>query len=546
MRKILIMAIAMLPFLASAQLTARSLKAANGETVGFYEFKPAGYSTYTGKYPLIISLHGVSERGNGTTDLYKITAVGIPKYIAKRGWTMNFNNGSGKRESFLVLAPQLSSAYGAWQNFYIDEMINYAVKNLKVDPTRIILTGLSLGGGGVWKYATSSSANAAKLAAIMPVCGTCSVVSAANVANNYLATYAFHATNDTRVSYNCSKNAVDAINALNPKKKAILKSYSTGGHVIWDMAWDTTYTYQKPNAWEWMLAQRNTSTTVSSPAPVVNEAPVANAGSNKSITLPTNSTTLSGSGTDDGSISSYAWTKVSGPSSGSISSASSASTSVTSLVAGTYVFRLTVKDNTGLTDTDDVTVTVNSATSVNAAPIAKAGGDKTISTTSVALDGSASTDDKGINSYRWVQLDGPATATISGATTSKATMSGLKAGLYKFRLRVYDAEGLVGVDDVLITVGASSTNAAPVARAGSDRTVSATYTALDGSASTDDKAIVTYKWVMLSGPAAATFTNDASVKTNVSGLKPGLYKFRLRTWDAEGLLDVDDVLITIK
>ena len=45
-----------------------------------------------------------------------------------------------------------------------------------------------------------------------------------------------------------------------------------------------------------------------------NQPPTANAGNNITMTLPTNSATLSGSGTDaDGTIASYAWTRVSGP-----------------------------------------------------------------------------------------------------------------------------------------------------------------------------------------------------------------------------------------
>ena len=46
-----------------------------------------------------------------------------------------------------------------------------------------------------------------------------------------------------------------------------------------------------------------------------NISPTANAGGDQTITLPTNTVTLSGSGTDpDGTISSYSWTKISGPS----------------------------------------------------------------------------------------------------------------------------------------------------------------------------------------------------------------------------------------
>ncbi len=74
--------------------------------------------------------------------------------------------------------------------------------------------------------------------------------------------------------------------------------------------------------------------------------------------------TLSGSGTDPGgAITAYSWTKVSGGAA-TITSPSAASTTVTGLAQGSYVFRLTVTDNgsPGLTGSDDVTVTVNGTT----------------------------------------------------------------------------------------------------------------------------------------------------------------------------------------
>ena len=36
------------------------------------------------------------------------------------------------------------------------EMIKYAKANLQIDPNRIYVTGLSLGGGGVWRVITDS------------------------------------------------------------------------------------------------------------------------------------------------------------------------------------------------------------------------------------------------------------------------------------------------------------------------------------------------------------------------------------------------------
>ncbi len=641
MRKLLFLAMALIPFFASAQLTAKSLTAGNGQRIGYYQFLPSNYGKTTALHPMIISLHGVSEKGNGTTELSRVLAVGLPKY-ANRGRSYIFNF-AGKTEGFVLLAPQLSGEYGDWQPFYIDEMINYAVKNLKVDPNRIILSGLSLGGGGVWKYGSSSSAAAAKLAAVVPVCGTCQMSNANNYASNNIGVFAFHATNDTRVSYNCSANAVNAINAANPKNKAILQTYSTGGHVIWDMAYDTGYAFQNPNVFEWMMGQNkalapnklpvsnagnditiSTSTAtvtlsgsgsdadgsivryiwkkVSGPAAGIiksvgsnttaitslttagtyvyelkvvdnrgswstdqvtvnvttgtvtaNKAPVANAGADKSITLPTSSTTLSGSATDaDGSIASYAWTKISGPAGGSFSSTTSASTTVSSLTtAGTYVFRLTVKDNAGATDYDDVSVIVNAATTSNAAPVANAGSGKniTLPTSTTTLTGSGTDSDGTIASYTWTKIGGPAGGSIGSPSSATTGISNLTtAGTYVFRLTVKDNDGATDYDDVNVVVNAATTttNAAPIARAGNDANITTSTYTLDGSASSDDKGIVKSTWTQLAGPSTVSYTDRNSIKTAMNGMTiAGQYRFRLRVWDAEGVLDIDDITINV-
>ncbi len=95
-----------------------------------------------------------------------------------------------------------------------------------------------------------------------------------------------------------------------------------------------------------------------------NQLPVVSAGSPQSITLPTNSVTLSGSASDpDGYIVSYAWSQLSGPSSATITNGSSASASASALVQGTYTFRLMATDNSGGSASSNVTVTVNPSSS---------------------------------------------------------------------------------------------------------------------------------------------------------------------------------------
>ncbi|MDB5222499.1 MAG: hypothetical protein JWN83_1166 [Chitinophagaceae bacterium] len=97
----------------------------------------------------------------------------------------------------------------------------------------------------------------------------------------------------------------------------------------------------------------------SSVAPNGNKPPFANAGNPQTITLPVDSIKLYGSGGDaDGTIVSYLWTKLSGPSSFTIANTNIAVTTVNNLVAGVYEFELTVLDNDGASAKAKVVVTV--------------------------------------------------------------------------------------------------------------------------------------------------------------------------------------------
>lgn len=351
MRKVIVMLCMFLPYLLNAQLVAKSTKSSSGKFIGFYQYTPPGWSTSSTKYPVIIFLHGIGERGNGTTELYRVKNVAIPKYVDRATKDFNYYV-NGKYQSFVILAPQLSSSYGSWQNFYVDAMISYALKYLKGDPNRIILTGLSLGGGGVWKYASSSSTNAAKLAAIVPICGTNNMTNAANIASNKLAVWAFHSINDPRVSYTYTRDAINKINAASPRIRAKWFPYTVATHSIWDMAYDDIYKYQNPHIFEWMLGQNK--------ALSVNADPKVSAGSDKTIYASSGKVVFYGSGADgDGSIWRYYWKKVSGPSGGSMSGTKSKTLTVTGLTTkGTYKYRLTGVDNRVGWKPDEVTVIV--------------------------------------------------------------------------------------------------------------------------------------------------------------------------------------------
>jgi len=216
-----------------------------------------------------------------------------------------------------------------------------------------------------------------------------------------------------------------------------------------------------------------------------------------------------------------------------------------------YVFRLTVTDGSGLTDFDDVTVTVNAA--ANAAPIAVAGNNISITlpTTTTSFDGSASSDDNGIINILWTLVSKPVGApdpvigTPGSFTTNVSNLT--TAGIYVFRLTVDDQQGLIGTDDISVTVNPAANNAPVAIIAGGAQSIQlpTNSVSLDGSGSTDDVAVTGYLWSQISGPGTATISAPTSSTTNMNNLVEGVYFFQLQVSDAGGLTDTDIVQITV-
>jgi hypothetical protein len=190
-----------------------------------------------------------------------------------------------------------------------------------------------------------------------------------------------------------------------------------------------------------------------------NTPPVVNAGADQVLAAGSTSTSVTGTATDsDGTIASTAWTQVSGPNTATIVSASSLTTSLTGLITGTYVFRLTATDDLGATAHDDVSIRIN------AAPVVNAGSDQTLSlgATTATLTGSATDADGTIASHAWTQVSGPGTAGITSASSYSTGLTGLSAGSWVFRLTATDNDGETTIDTVVIKIPALIGNLAGV------------------------------------------------------------------------------------
>ncbi|XP_071480902.1 dyslexia-associated protein KIAA0319-like protein [Diadema antillarum] len=190
--------------------------------------------------------------------------------------------------------------------------------------------------------------------------------------------------------------------------------------------------------------------------PEQNDPPVADAGPDKELSLPTESTELDGRGSsDDLAITSYHWEQVSGPTDAVLDNPDKERVTVSKLAAGTYVFRLTVTDGQGETASDEVSVSVKVVK--NQAPVAVAGEDQEVILPSAGLelDGSLSYDDREIVSYQWIRTkDSPAGGVVVGSSDHEAIlrMVDLVPGKYKFVLNVTDANSAYSTDTVTVHV----------------------------------------------------------------------------------------------
>jgi len=277
----------------------------------------------------------------------------------------------------------------------------------------------------------------------------------------------------------------------------------------------------------------------------IQQPPVANAGTDRQITLPLNTVNLAGTGNDPdgGAIVGYLWNQIHGPSQATLGGINTPNITASDLVAGEYIFTLTVTDDEGTTGIDEVSILVNDGQ----VPIVSAGDNQSIvlPVNSIVLNGTASDPDGGsIVSYSWSEQDGPAPATLLNTNTSALAASNLEAGTYTFRLTATDDEGETSFDDVQVMV----TTQLPVVNAGANLILTSPVNSatLSGLASDPDGGNITnYIWTQQEGPNMADLSGQNTANLSVGSLIEGIYLFRLTVTDDEGETAFDEVQVTV-
>jgi predicted peptidase len=129
------------------------------QTRAYAEYVPPSYGNYH-SFPCIINLHGDGELGDGKTEsvLEPFAYSCLTGMIKQDTWD--------KKYRFVVLSPQFSS-YSDRSAVNVNEFIQYAKANYKIDINRIYLTAVSGGGVALGNYLTHYSGGEA--AAVLPV-----------------------------------------------------------------------------------------------------------------------------------------------------------------------------------------------------------------------------------------------------------------------------------------------------------------------------------------------------------------------------------------
>ena len=192
-------------------------------------FLPGDYNKDRKKlYPTILFLHGAGERGD---NLELVKKHGPPKIVEQKP---DF--------PFIVISPQCPSEQW-WPTDWLIPLLDDLTARYRIDPDRVYLTGLSMGGFGTWDLAIQ---NPNRFAAIAPICGGGNAYRASRIKG--VPVWVFHGGKDPVVPLKASEDMVNALKKAGADVK--LTVYPDAGHDSW------TETYNNQELYDWFLSHK--------------------------------------------------------------------------------------------------------------------------------------------------------------------------------------------------------------------------------------------------------------------------------------------------
>ena len=200
-------------------------------SMSYWLYLPANAAAKDVKLPFVLFLHGSGERG---TDLAQVKKHGPPSLV-----------GTGKNkdmEGCIIVSPQCPDKQW-WDAKLLKLLCDDIVKTQPVDPNRLYVTGLSMGGFGTWSLLAE---NPDFFAAGVPICGGGKPETAEKF--KHVPVWAFHGAKDSAVPVKGSEEMIAALEKAGGKPK--LTIYPDEDHASWVPA------YNDPALWTWLVAQK--------------------------------------------------------------------------------------------------------------------------------------------------------------------------------------------------------------------------------------------------------------------------------------------------
>ncbi|MER7445982.1 prolyl oligopeptidase family serine peptidase [Microbacterium sp. NPDC097977] len=182
------------------------------------------------RWPLVLFLHGAGERGSELD----LAAVHGPPKLAD----------AGHEFPFVLVTPQCPESSQWIAEFStLSGLLDEVMEAHRIDPARVAVTGLSMGGYGTWSLAVRYPD---RFAAIAPICGGMWLQSAAPLQNTPV--WAFHGDADDVVPISATEQIVTELRSVGADVR--FTRYPGVGHDSW------TETYENPEFYDWMLSHR--------------------------------------------------------------------------------------------------------------------------------------------------------------------------------------------------------------------------------------------------------------------------------------------------
>lgn len=233
----------------------RTFKGKTEMTLPYRLFVPAGYAP--GKaMPVVLALHGAGERGIDNTSQ-------LTKNRLATSWA---EDSVQARHPSLVIAPQCPST-DSWVDYYkpvdkvsirpilakVMELLDSLAQEFNLDPDRIYVVGLSMGGFATWDLLARYPG---RFAAAVPICGAGDTTKVALMRNTPL--WIFHGDKDNVVPVAGSRTMVEALKRVGASPR--YTEYPGVMHDSWTPA------LKDPGLVPWVYAQtRPGGTRVMSP-----------------------------------------------------------------------------------------------------------------------------------------------------------------------------------------------------------------------------------------------------------------------------------------